>query len=166
MDERAAAFSWDSFWNRVDRRAPHECWPWTGYRNQNGYGQISVRVNGKVRVIQAHRVVWEWLIGPIPRGRTIDHLCQNRACVNPSHLNVVSQMENNRRGALLRVTDAPSAGLGTRLRTCRLSRGLTASDVARAVGVSPHSVLAWERGQKPHRSHLLRLEAFLIGEAA
>jgi hypothetical protein len=50
------------------------------------------------RLQRVHRVVWEWLIGPIPDGLTLDHLCRNRACCNPDHIELVTMAENKRRG--------------------------------------------------------------------
>lgn len=67
-----------------------ECVIWTGYIKPDGYGQAS---NGR----PAHRVVYEMEVGPIPDGLHIDHLCRIRACVNPEHLEPVTQQENQRR---------------------------------------------------------------------
>ena len=74
--------------------AEGDCWEWTGGRNREGYGYTTV---GR-RQWKAHRVVWEALIGPIPEGMTIDHLCRNKACVNPDHLETVSSVDNVLRG--------------------------------------------------------------------
>lgn len=57
---------------------------------RHGYGCISI--DGQMK--QVHRVVWELVNGPIPDGMTIDHLCRVKACVNPEHLEVVTQAEN------------------------------------------------------------------------
>lgn len=75
--------------------ASGDCWEWTGTIRPDGYGQL--RAYGKMQ--RAHRVVWEWLAGPIPEGLTLDHLCRNRACVNPDHLEPVSVGLNVQRGA-------------------------------------------------------------------
>lgn len=69
------------------------CWVWNRGIS-NGYGGI--HINGKYRV--AHRVVYELLKGPIPKNLTLDHLCRNRACINPNHLEPVTMKENILRG--------------------------------------------------------------------
>ena len=69
------------------------CWVWTGARNRAGYGQVSR--NGSN--VSAHRWVYKRMRGPIPPGLVLDHLCYNPPCVNPDHLEAVTQEENLRR---------------------------------------------------------------------
>lgn len=68
----------------------NECWAWRRARNGDGYG--IVHLNG--RALRAHRLAYELLVGPIPEGLVLDHLCRNRACVNPDHLEPVTQRVN------------------------------------------------------------------------
>jgi hypothetical protein len=70
------------------------CIEWTAYRGENGYGRFYVDGRGAL----AHRWSYEYWVGSIPAGLHLDHLCRNRACVNPDHLEPVSQSENVRRG--------------------------------------------------------------------
>lgn len=89
----------DRFWAKVDVRGP--CWEWTA-STRYGYGQFMV---GN-RSMLAHRFAWQMLVGPIPDGLELDHLCRNPACVSPDHLEPVTHRENMRR--------APWAGMATR----------------------------------------------------
>jgi len=69
------------------------CWEWKRSLNSRGYSLISV--DGVVQL--GHRVSYELHVGPIPEGLTIDHLCRNKACVNPEHLEPVTHKENHNR---------------------------------------------------------------------
>lgn len=87
----------DRVWAKVDRRGPDECWPWLGSLNMHGYGRIG-RGSKSEGIEMAHRATYELTHGPIPDGLEIDHLCRNRACVNPSHLEPVTRRVNLLRG--------------------------------------------------------------------
>ena len=80
---------------RVERDG--ECWKFTGARNAYGYGVIGVGGRGQ-GIALTHRVTYEHFIGPIPAGRDLDHLCRNRWCCNPNHLEAVTRQENVARG--------------------------------------------------------------------
>lgn len=111
------------FWSYVDKRGPDECWPWIGAIHPNGYGTL--RYEGTNT--GAHRVSYILCIGPIPTEQelgdrvTIDHLCHSaatpecaggtdcphRRCVNPDHLEAVTNRENIQRGYFASVTHCP-----------------------------------------------------------
>lgn len=81
----------ERFWDKVE--VTGFCWNWTGSLVNGKYGNIAHR--GKT--LKAHRVAYELLVGKIPAGFHIDHLCRNTKCVNPDHLEPVTQAENNKR---------------------------------------------------------------------
>lgn len=132
------------FWSKVDRDGPlhpmlGSCWAWKGSLfSGNGYAQFSVNRVPK----GGHRVAYELLRGPIPVGLQLDHLCRNRSCVNPDHLEAVTGRTNTLRGetitaANLAKTHCPrghpyeGANLGTTPfggRYCRACRTLQAID--------------------------------------
>jgi hypothetical protein len=75
------------------------CWEWQGSKDKSGYGVFSMKnSSGLHKGFRAHRVTYEVLIGDIPDGLVIDHLCRNTSCVNPTHLEPVTNAENIRRG--------------------------------------------------------------------
>lgn len=80
------------FWRLVDRSNEGGCWIWTG-KSTRGYGFIRVGQSSS----PAHRVAYRLLVGPIPDGHQLDHLCRNKGCVNPAHLEPVTAQENVRR---------------------------------------------------------------------
>jgi hypothetical protein len=81
-------------WRKVAKGGPDECWEWLGSKTAKGYGQFY----GEGRIsFMAYRYMYGMLVGPIPDGYHIDHLCRNPRCVNPCHLEAVTPYENNRR---------------------------------------------------------------------
>ena len=83
--------TWSSIWDRLELDG--ECWLFTGPAASNGYARITV--DG--RQLLLHRFVYELLVSPIPDGLTIDHLCCQRLCVNPAHLDPVPASVNTAR---------------------------------------------------------------------
>lgn len=80
-------------WQRIV--VVESCWEWVGTIHNTGYGCMSDETGRQVR---PHRFMWELMRGPIPPGLTIDHLCRNKRCVNPDHMEVVTFGENTLRG--------------------------------------------------------------------
>jgi hypothetical protein len=71
-----------------------DCWEWQASKNVGGYGQFYYCGGPKV----AHKVAYELMVGKVPQGLQLDHLCRVRYCCNPRHLEVVTSGENTRRG--------------------------------------------------------------------
>lgn len=80
------------FWSKV--RPTGFCWEWTASIKPNGYGQFGLTGRPKNVTVYAHRFAYETLIGPIPANHDLDHLCRNRGCVNPDHLDPVERRTN------------------------------------------------------------------------
>lgn len=89
----------DRFWEKVDKRGPNECWLWMGTAMGKGYGQFHRGVG--LGATPAHRWSYEQEFGPVPEGMQLDHVaargCSSKLCVNPAHLEVVTNRVNSLR---------------------------------------------------------------------
>ena len=74
-----------------------DCWQWTGKTDREGYGTMWIVIDGRRRVRFAHRMSYAAMVGELEEGLVIDHLCENKSCVNPDHLEQVTPIENTRR---------------------------------------------------------------------
>lgn len=93
------------FWEKVDRSAgPNACWIWLASHDRKGYAQFGTP--DARSTLRAHRIAYEFMVGPIPEGLQLDHLCRNHGCVNPAHLEPVTNRENRLRGTAL-ITHCP-----------------------------------------------------------
>ena len=84
----------DRLFDKVSVGLPSECWEWIASTNQDGYGQFWVEDER----YRAHRLMYSLINGGVSKGKVLDHLCRNTACVNPFHLEEVSQRANIHRG--------------------------------------------------------------------
>lgn len=123
------------FWSKVQKG--DGCWEWNASREKAGYGSFRL---GE-RTVKAHRYAYELVVGPIPEGLHLDHLCRNRGCVNPDHLEPVTHRTNVLRGAGVTAANArkthcihgheftpdnivPLPGGGRKCRACQLAANL------------------------------------------
>lgn len=83
----------------------NDCWLWAHFVTDNDYGKLSVQ-NPNKKTMRAHRFVYEAMVGPIPEGYDLDHLCRIHRCVNPDHLEPVTRRENGLRGIGPQATNA------------------------------------------------------------
>ena len=129
------------------------CWVWQGSIGSNGYGRIRERRNGGTgRNVKAHRWMYEQLVGPIPAGLDLDHTCHNadascaggptcphRRCVNPAHLEPVTNAQNAQRGAMAKLT-------WDDVRAIRAS-SVGCTTLAREYGVHEDNILSIRHGR-------------------
>jgi hypothetical protein len=105
----------ERFWPKVNKNGSvpshkpelGKCWIWLAAQDGHGYGVFGL--NGSSH--KAYRVSYKWLKGNIPTNMQLDHLCRNRICVNPEHLEIVTQIENLRRGIYDRLNGKCSKGV-------------------------------------------------------
>jgi hypothetical protein len=101
----------------VDRGYATPCWEWQGEKpNSEGYVRISM---GSDRREFVHRLMYRLFVGPIPWSKQVDHLCRNRACMNPSHLELVSNAENTQRGRHAKLSADDVRAIRAAEGTCR-----------------------------------------------
>lgn len=115
----------ERFWSHVDQGG--DCWEWDGAHDRQGYAITGKRFG----TTRAHRVAYILTVGPVPSDLVMDHLCRNRGCVNPAHLEPVTARENLLRGETLNAINAAKTHCprghelaGDNLIPYRLARGL------------------------------------------
>ena len=146
----------ERFWPYVETREEGECWPWIGWRDDDGYGHASYPHNTGRQGILAHRLSWEIHCGPIPDGLFVCHHCDNPPCVNPKHLFVGTIQDNHRdmvnkgrnRGATKpKGASSPRAVLTDRQATEITNIvGITQKELASIYGVSQSTISRLRRG--------------------
>ncbi len=93
----------ERFWALVDKGEGAGCWLWRGAISSTGYGSFRKRIDrGIVKTVNSHTFAYQALVGEVPAGKELDHLCRVRACVNPAHLEAVTHRVNAVRGFIAR----------------------------------------------------------------
>lgn len=139
------------FWNKVHKTLDDQCWNWTAAFKENGYGTLRMKRNGKWRMSYAHRVSWELAEGDIPDGLYVCHSCDNRACVNPSHLWLGTHQQNQQDMAKKGRVFSPAKKLTdeqVRLIREELSLGNRQVDIAARYGVQRSHVSRIKTGHR------------------
>lgn len=131
----------ERFWLQTTRRGPTECWPWRGWLDADGYGQIALPGRGSKR-IRASAASWLLAHGELPNpGQYVLHRCDNPPCVNPDHLFLGTQAENCqdavRKGRHRNARLTPEQVADIR---ARVAAGAVQREIAREVGVSYHQI--------------------------
>lgn len=106
LDERLPL----KFWDKCIPEPNSGCWLWTAALDGSGYGQIKWGDHGRRNPnAKTHRLAYQMLVGPIPAGLVIDHLCRTRCCCNPAHMEPVTAKMNTLRGESFAVANANKA---------------------------------------------------------
>lgn len=114
-----------------DRGYKTKCWIWQRCLSPQGYGAV-----GRSKGSTAHRYMYEKLVGPVPDGLTLDHLCRVRPCVNPEHLEPVTNAVNSRRG--MRAKLKPEQVI--QIRAKRVDERLSCAALGREFGVCRETI--------------------------
>lgn len=94
MSGKGDTSAWTCYDPRIEHIPEAGCWVWVGDCSKDGYGRRTIKTKGVRRQMAAHRVFWESENGPVEYGLVLDHMCRNKACVNPSHLRAVTTRIN------------------------------------------------------------------------
>lgn len=139
-----------------------DCWSWTGATQSSGYGSIGLA--GKTYL--AHRHVYTLLVGPIPDGFEVDHLCRNPRCVNPAHLEAVPPSVNaQRRAEAYRECKRGHALEGANVRVHRRANGATTYE-CRACGIETQRRAAEKKAGRPVTARADRIDTIRLGASA
>ena len=118
------------------------CWVWQWCKNRKGYGRV--RVDGNARSVSAHRYYYEKLVGPIPDGMEIDHLCKNPSCVNPRHLEPVTMLTNIRRGRVCKINLEIARQIKADLQTLKIREVMAKHGVSNGIVSSIKRGATWK----------------------